>query len=131
MKIKTRFGEVVGQVLTSHTLNIYEACEQAGIDPDDYGFDELVMDYDDEDEYKPAVIASIQVEGQDFRGNIVAELDDTDYFGKTVQAYSIRIMLPDGVIEDSELPPQRTMDDVKEVIKSTWGQGFDLQWVSH
>jgi hypothetical protein len=53
MKIKTRDGETVGEVITNHSMDIYTACDFAGIDAghtDDYEYDidELVMDYDDD-----------------------------------------------------------------------------------
>jgi hypothetical protein len=128
MKIRTRSGEVVGEVATNHGMNIYEACELAGVDTDDYAFDELVMDYDDEDAYKPAVIASIKLDDLEGRGSIFAELEDTDYYGETTQAYIVRVMLPDGSVVNPSLAPRRTMEEVNDAIEATWGSECDLQW---
>lgn len=52
MKIKTRdTQEVVGMVLTNHSMTIYDACDLAGVDAghtDDYEYDidNLYMDND-------------------------------------------------------------------------------------
>jgi len=50
MKIRTTAGDVVGEVITNHSMTIYEACELAGIDAghnaeNEYDIDDLVMDY--------------------------------------------------------------------------------------
>lgn len=50
MKITTRDGEVIGEVITNHSMTIKEACELAKIDAghdedNDYDIDELTMDY--------------------------------------------------------------------------------------
>ena len=52
MKILDQDGNVVGRVITNHSMTIYEACELAGIDAghtedNDYDIDTLYMDYED------------------------------------------------------------------------------------
>lgn len=51
MKIRVKeTGEVIGEVITNHSMTIYEACDFAGVDAghsedNDYNIDELEMDY--------------------------------------------------------------------------------------
>lgn len=52
MEIRTQNGEVIGKVITNHSMTIYEACELAGIDAghdenNEYNIGDLVMDYED------------------------------------------------------------------------------------
>jgi hypothetical protein len=50
MKLRVKeTGEVIGEVITNHNMTIYEACELAGIDTDEYDPEDLSMDYDDND----------------------------------------------------------------------------------
>ena len=51
MKIRVKATcEVIGEVITNHSMTIYEACELAGVNAghdenNDYDIDELEMDY--------------------------------------------------------------------------------------
>lgn len=51
MKIRDEEGNVIGSVVTNHSMTIYEACDLAGIDAGhtedyEYDIDKLTMDYD-------------------------------------------------------------------------------------
>lgn len=48
MKIRVKeTGEVIGEVITNQSLDIYTACDLAGIDTEDYDVEaELEMDYE-------------------------------------------------------------------------------------
>lgn len=45
MLIKTEEGEILGEVITNHSMDIYTACELCGIDTDEYDPETLKMEY--------------------------------------------------------------------------------------
>jgi len=51
MVIRDESGDIIGRVITNHSMTIYEACDFAGIDAghtedNEYDIDTLTMDYD-------------------------------------------------------------------------------------
>jgi len=76
------------------------------------------------------VIATIELDNDLGRGKIYVDQEATDYYSGIDQAYKIKVELPNGDIEEPEIPPQRNMDDVLEAIELSWGSGhvWDLQW---
>lgn len=119
MKIRTKEDhQVVGEVVTNHSMDIYAACDLAGVDTEEHYPEGLYMDYGDKEQ-----IATIELDNDLGRGKVYAERDDEGL-------WKVLVELPSGEIEDPELPRREEIEMTWEDVGAAWGAStWAIEWV--
>jgi hypothetical protein len=72
------------------------------------------------------ILATIELDNDLGRGKIYTEQEQNED-GQAV--YHVYVELPDGEVEDPELPQRTSLDKTNADIEASWGRGpWDLQW---